>query len=164
MKHMNVPIEATARRPGVLSIKSAAAQPTPTRTLIVEDNFASRFVLQKLLSKLGECDIAVDGPEAVQAFRAALEAGQPYHLVCLDIMLPRINGHAVLAEMRFQESKRGIVSSAGTRIIMISALADMKNVMSAYRGLCDGYVAKPVKRVKLMKALEELRILEAVPA
>ena len=46
------------------------------RTLIVEDDFTSRLLLQSFLSQYGECHIAVNGKEAVEAFRAAQESGQ----------------------------------------------------------------------------------------
>ncbi len=54
------------------------------RILIVEDDFASRKVLQKMLSPYGECDMAADGEEAVKACRMALEENSPYGLICMD--------------------------------------------------------------------------------
>src|ERR1017187_6486405 len=44
-------------------------------TLLVEDDFASRLLLQTFLSRYGECHIAVNGREAV---RSALERGERY--------------------------------------------------------------------------------------
>ena len=41
------------------------------KVLIVEDDFASRKLLQSILSRYGTCDIAIDGIEAVDAFMAA---------------------------------------------------------------------------------------------
>jgi two-component system chemotaxis response regulator CheY len=43
------------------------------KTLIVEDDFTSRLFLQKILSPYGECHIAVNGNEAVQAFQMATD-------------------------------------------------------------------------------------------
>ena len=43
------------------------------KTLIVEDDFIARRLLKEILSSIGECDIAIDGEEAVQAFRMALD-------------------------------------------------------------------------------------------
>ena len=39
------------------------------RTLIVEDDFTSRLLLQTVLSRYGECHVAINGKEAVEAFR-----------------------------------------------------------------------------------------------
>jgi two-component system, chemotaxis family, chemotaxis protein CheY len=63
------------------------------RCLIVEDDFVGRKLMQKYLSDYGECDVAVDGEEAVEAFRQAVENETPYDLICLDIMMPNMNGH-----------------------------------------------------------------------
>jgi chemotaxis protein histidine kinase CheA len=48
----------------------------PLRVLLVEDDFASRLLLQTFLSRYGECHIAVKGREAVEAFRSAFQQGQ----------------------------------------------------------------------------------------
>src|SRR5664279_4040029 len=53
----------------------------PLRMLLVEDDFASRLLLRTFLSRYGECHIAVNGREAVEAFRSASERGQGYDLI-----------------------------------------------------------------------------------
>ena len=63
------------------------------KTLIVEDDFACRKALQIFLSEYGNCFIAVNGCEAVEAVRQALDEDQPYDLICLDIMMPEMDGH-----------------------------------------------------------------------
>jgi len=45
------------------------------RTLIVEDDFTSRLLLQSFLAQYGECHIAVNGMEAIAAFRASQQSG-----------------------------------------------------------------------------------------
>ena len=47
------------------------------KTLIVEDDFTSRLSMQAILSPYGECHIAVNGREAIQAFRLARAQGHP---------------------------------------------------------------------------------------
>ena len=39
------------------------------KLLIVDDEFVSRRLLQKMLNNYGECDIAANGPEALEAFK-----------------------------------------------------------------------------------------------
>ena len=130
------------------------------KTLIVEDDFTSRFLLQELLAPYGPCHVAVNGREAVSVYHMALEADQPYDLVCLDIMMPEMDGHAALKEMRALEELKGIDSTHGARIIMTTALGDVKNVAAAYQALCDGYLVKPVDKGKLLGLLDELRVLD----
>ena len=76
--------------------------------LIVEDDFAARRLLQRYLSNYGDCDIAVDGNEAVEAFRQAVDEKEPYDLICLDIMMPNMDGHEALKVIRQIESEHGI--------------------------------------------------------
>jgi two-component system, chemotaxis family, chemotaxis protein CheY len=102
--------------------------------------------------------IAVNGREAVSAFREALEADQPYDLVCLDIMMPEKDGHQTLEKMRALEETRDIGSIQEAKIIMTTALGDLKNVAAAYDELCDGYLVNPIDKAKLMAPLEEWKV------
>ena len=69
------------------------------RILLAEDDFTSRLLLQTFLSRYGECHIAVNGREAVAAFRLALEQGQRYDLICMDIMMPEMDGGEAVREI-----------------------------------------------------------------
>jgi len=130
-------------------------------TLIVEDDFSIRLLLQRMLAPFGECHVAVDGEEAVEAFRIALDAGKPYDLVCLDIMMPGMDGQAALKLMREMEDARGIVSVNGSKIVMITALGDYRSISTAHWHLCDAYLVKPVDRTTLLKTLADLRLIPA---
>jgi len=129
------------------------------KTLIVEDDFTSRLLLQELLKGYGPSHVAVNGKEAVEATRLALEAGEPYDLICLDIMMPEMDGQQALREIRAQEEARGIISSNGAKIVMTTALGDLKNVSAAYSGLCDGYLTKPIQKAKLLEELRKLGLM-----
>jgi two-component system chemotaxis response regulator CheY len=128
------------------------------KILIVEDNFTSRVVLQKLLAEYGECHIAVDGQEALEVFRTALDTNQPYDLICLDVMMPKLDGQKTLSQMRAIEEARKIESTDGATIIMVTALNDMKNVMTAYDSLCDGYLTKPISKASVTGVLQQLQL------
>jgi len=108
------------------------------RSLIAEGDFSSRLLLQELLTPYGECHIAVNGKEAASAHRMALDAGQPYGMICLNIMMSEMDGHAALEEIRALEELKGIGSTHGAKIAMITALGDINNVSAAYERLCDG--------------------------
>ena len=129
------------------------------KALIVEDDFTSRLILQEFLKNYGPAHVAVNGNEAVQAVRMALDAGEPYQLICLDIMMPQMDGQEALKQIRALEEARGILSTNGAKIVMTTALGDMKNMSDAYYSLCDVYLTKPIR---LEAFLEELRKLELV--
>ena len=130
------------------------------RTLIVEDDFVSRKVLQQFLLPFGECDVSVDGMEALKAFQDAFEKGQPYELICLDVMMPALDGHAVLKGIRSFESERGVEISKGAKVIMTTALDDSSNVLGAFREGCEAYVVKPLDKQKLYHELRKLELIE----
>lgn len=126
------------------------------KILIVEDDPTSRLLLTRLLDDYGSCDTAVDGEEALKAFGIALEKGERYTLICLDIMMPGLDGHATLEQIRRMEADEGVDGLDGTRVIMTTALDDSKNVLRAFRSQCEGYLVKPIDRKKLADRLESL--------
>jgi two-component system chemotaxis response regulator CheY len=123
------------------------------KTLIVEDDFTSRLLLQSLLSRYGECHIAVNGKEAVEAFRLAIDNGSSYGLVCMDILLPEMDGKEAVKQVRAIESANGVLSTHGAKIIMTTALDDMKEVIRSFQELCDAYLYKPIDGGELLRQL-----------
>ena len=150
---------AAARAPGVDAGGAAAGCQAPgdgrrLRTLLVEDDFASRLLLQTFLSRYGECHVAVNGKEAVEAFRSALEQDQPYDLICMDIMMPEMDGREAVRQVRAMEEAYGIRSTIGAKIIMTTAVTDIKTVIRCFRELCDGYLMKPVDLGELLRLMK----------
>ncbi len=131
------------------------------KCLIVEDDFSSRLLLQKLLEPYGECHSATNGVEALEAVSAALKSGAPYDLICLDIMMPQMDGQAALKEIRRleMEEAEGMVPNESAKILMTTALTDRHNILSAYDELADGYLFKPIDRAQLIAFLEEAELL-----
>ena len=130
------------------------------KTLIVEDDFTSRLLLQEILKSYGPSHVAINGREAVESVHQALETNEPYDLICLDIMMPEMDGHAALKNIRVQEEERGILSSSGSKIIMTTALSDPKNVVKAFHSLCDAYIFKPIHKADLIQTLKKMRLIE----
>lgn len=126
------------------------------KTLIVEDDFTSRLLMQELLKPYGPAHVAINGQEAVAAARAAREAGEPYDLICLDIMMPEMDGQTALRGIRGDEESRGIQSCDGAKIVMTTALTDLRHVDAAFYGLCDAYLTKPIEKAKLIATLADL--------
>ncbi|HOS97149.1 MAG TPA: response regulator [Deltaproteobacteria bacterium] len=131
------------------------------KILIVDDDFTSRILLQEMLSPYGQCHVAVNGREAIEAFMVAWNEGSPYDLVCLDIMMPEVDGQTVLKGIRAMEETEGVPLGNGVKIIMTSALDDKENVLSAFKELCDAYLVKPINKVKLLGYLRDLRLIQA---
>ena len=131
------------------------------KTLIVEDDFTSRVLMQKFLAAYGECHIAVNGKEAIHAFKQAIESKEPYQLICMDIMMPEMDGHETLNEIRALEESIGVMVGDGVKIIMTTALGDIDNKITAVRGLCDAYMVKPIDLGKLLDLINSFRLIKA---
>jgi two-component system chemotaxis response regulator CheY len=112
------------------------------------------------LSKYGECHIAVNGKEAVEAYRMALQRKQPYSLICMDILMPLMDGHEAATTIRVYEDIQGIPASARVKIFMISSLDDEDNIVRSAREECDAYLLKPIDIAAL---LSKLRAFGLVP-
>ena len=130
------------------------------KTLIVEDDFTSRLLLQTFLSRYGECHIAVNGKEAVEAFRVATGSGSPYDLICMDILMPEMDGKEAVKRVRALEEARGVLSTAGVKIVMTTAVNDLKEVIRSFQELCDAYLIKPVDTGELLLQLKSFGLVE----
>ncbi len=127
------------------------------KTLIVEDNFASSLILQEILRPYGKFHTALNGAQAVDAVKRSLEAGEPYDLICLDVIMPRMDGQTALKRIRALEQSKG--NMRGSKVVMTTAVDDLKDVARAYSDLCDGYLVKPIGKTKLLDELCKLGLI-----
>lgn len=130
------------------------------KILIVEDDMVSRKFLNKVLREYGDCDLVVDGLEAIDAFLISLKENTPYDLICLDIMMPKIDGVKVLKAMRDLESEKHISKEKKSKIIMTTALGESDIVKTAFEYGCDAYASKPIDLDKFREVLGKLGIIE----
>lgn len=126
------------------------------RILIAEDDFVSGKLMETLLSSYGQTSIAVNGQQAIEMFQDALDEKEPYKLICLDIMMPLMNGQDVLREIRAKELEKNIQGLDSAKIIMVTALSDFNNISKAFREQCDAYLVKPIEREKVVQTIEKL--------
>ena len=128
------------------------------KILIAEDEFLSREMLHIQLAKVGVCISAMNGQEAYDAFVRAYEEDDPYGLICLDVVMPQVDGIETLKKIRAYEESRGVFPGFQTRVIMTTAMDDAVNVIESFKSLCDGYLVKPVQLPKLQALLREFNL------
>ncbi len=127
------------------------------KILIVEDDKAGRLLMERYLADYGVRDTVEDGRRALELFREVIDRGEPYQVVILDIMLPSMNGHEVLREMREVEKQKGVRPAELVKVIMTTALGDPKNIVRAFNeGSADSYLVKPVEKQTLEEELQKL--------
>jgi two-component system chemotaxis response regulator CheY len=125
------------------------------KTLIVDDDFSSRLLLQRFLAELGETNVASEGQEAVSAVRAALAMNAPYDLICLDILMPGLDGQQALEAIRALEAgAEGGQPSKRARVVVTTALGG--DALDAVREQADAYLFKPVRKERLIETVRQL--------
>lgn len=127
-----------------------------TKCLVVDDDELGReLVIQNLPGV--HCVAAANGQEAVATFTAALDAGEPFNLVVLDIMMPEMTGHEAGKAIRRAEKERGIALPNQAKIIMLTARNTPQDVMDAMMSAQSGaYLVKPLEPVKLKDSLSKM--------
>ena len=131
------------------------------RFLIVEDNLTNRQLLLKLLSPFGDTKVAVDGKEAVDIFRKSFAQGERYHLICMDIMMPEVDGYEALAQIRQIEEENHVAREDAAKVIMTTAVDSPSSVAEAKSLRCDGYLLKPIRKMKLIEELQRMNLIPA---
>lgn len=131
------------------------------RILLAEDDLVSRKYITKILSQYGECDVTVDGMEVLDAYLLSLKEEKPYDLVCLDIMMPKVDGIRVLKAIKTLESQYEIPPEKRSKIMILSALPDHEYVRAAFDMGCEAYATKPVDTAKLEEVLKKLELIQS---
>ena len=130
------------------------------KIMIAEDDLVSRKFLHKFMSRYGECDLVVDGLEAIDAFMLAIQDKEPYDLICLDIMMPKVDGIKALKAIRDIEKQKNIEGDQAVKIIMTTALSEADMVQSAFDHGSNAYATKPIDTEKFIEALKKLQLIE----
>ena len=129
------------------------------RFLVVDDDFETRRLVQRLLRPYGDVDVATDGEEGVEAYAQALQEGEPYDLITMDILMPNVDGQQALREIRSIEKERGFGPDRQVKVIMISGLDDSEELHDAFfLGEAASYIVKPINHSALLQEIEKLGI------
>ncbi|NDV24819.1 response regulator [Desulfovibrio sp. JC022] len=127
------------------------------RVLIVDDDFYCRNMLHEIMKPYAQCDIAVNGEEAVFAFKKGLESGNAYDLVCLDLVMPEMDGQQALREIRSIEKDFKVEEDGAVKVIVTTMLDDRKETHDAFfLGGATSYLVKPIEEIKLVNELKNL--------
>jgi CheY-like chemotaxis protein len=114
--------------------------------LVVDDDASVRALLRDLLESEGhEVRTAADGFAALRAVSAA----RP-DCVVLDVMMPGMDGHEVLARLRSRDG------GASLPVVMLTAAADDAHAWRAWSGGADVFLGKPFDGEELLRCLGRL--------
>jgi len=128
------------------------------KVLVAEDDVASGKFMQKLLIKYGDVVVARDGIAAVDEFVNAVNSNERFDLVCMDIMMPKIDGYKALASIRDAERKLGLARDSRCKVIMISALDEGFDDNYASDDY-EEYMCKPIDIIKFDSVIKKLGLM-----
>ena len=133
-------------RPGERRLRPRGAEPRGMQILVVDDSATIRAVLGKMLLQNGHVVLAADNGEA------ALELARENvpDLIFLDIVMPGLNGFAVLRALRRDVRTRDIP------VIMISGNPQATEQFYVQRFGADDFMKKPFARSEVFARITRL--------
>ncbi|KAF2436070.1 hypothetical protein EJ08DRAFT_729277 [Tothia fuscella] len=121
------------------------------RICIAEDNLINQKIAISFVQKLGfKGDAYLDGRKAIDALEEASAAGNPYHLVLMDVQMPVLDGYDATREIRKHKNP----DVRDVLVIAMTASAIQGDREKCLEAGMNNYLAKPV-RVHTLKALLE---------
>ena len=129
------------------------------RILVVEDEPFTRDALAAIMENYGVCTAAGEGRSALAAFSGALESGEPYDLITLDIEMPEMNGQEILTRIRETEKIKSIPADERAKVVMLTCHAEREHLSASIRAGCDDYILKPFSRKIVEEKLRKLNLL-----
>jgi two-component system, chemotaxis family, chemotaxis protein CheY len=131
------------------------------RILIVDDDVTNRKLLTDIGSRLGDCEAAAGGREALSAFNKAWEDWRPFNLIFLDVLMPDMDGREVLLEIRKIEEDKKISEQHQVRIIMVTGVSEEEAVMDCLKNGCDDFIVKPIDIKLVFEKIKKLGFMKS---
>lgn len=129
------------------------------RVLLLEDVKLLQKMVKNFLKDLAVVEITESGTSALRLFKESIEKNEPYDAIFLDVLIPDIDGLQVLKEIRKIESDNNIPAENRSKIVMVSSVTDENTVKRALTAGCEGYIAKPFSKDRLIAELKNLKLI-----
>jgi len=126
------------------------------KILVADDDFVNRRFMEKIFGEYGEVVAVDNGMSAVDEAVSAMEKRDFFDLICLDIMMTRLDGYKTLEAIREAENKYNVHSDNRAKVMMISALDEVVIDNAQACNDYDAYICKPIVVDKFEKLLAKL--------
>jgi two-component system, sensor histidine kinase and response regulator len=129
------------------SVPSPALELRSLRVLVVDDNATNRRIVAEILDSWQMAATSADGARtALDVLHQAANAGQPFHLVITDALMPEVDGFT-LAETIARDRHLG-----GVKVFLLTS-AGLPVLRGRRARLFAATLAKPVKQSDLLDAI-----------
>jgi len=138
------------------AVAPAAADPPlrRARVLLAEDGTDNQRLIRALLRPRADVALVENGAQALAQALAALDAGEPYDLVLMDMQMPVMDGYEATRRLR--------ASGYTAPIVALTAHAMSSDRERCLEAGCDEYLTKPIDRARLLDCLASFTV-EAKP-
>ena len=129
------------------------------KCLIVDDEVFCREFVATLLRTTADCHQAGSGTEALEKYHEALDSGEPYDIVIMDIMMPGLSGHDAAKAIRAVEKDKK--PDKRVNIVMLTALNSANDAMESFcNAQSAAYLVKPVSKDGLFNVMSKLGLMK----
>jgi CheY-like chemotaxis protein len=119
---------------------------SPLRVLIADDEEVIRLFLARVLEDMGcVCEFAIDGKDCLDRFHD----GRTYDVLLLDLVMPRMDGEAVLKEVTREHPE--------TSVVMLSVQDDEEAIRELLDQGASVYVTKPISAPALKEVIQRIQ-------
>lgn len=112
------------------------------KALIVDDVEMNRELLAIFLEGRADITCAESGEAALKLVEDAIETNEYFDLICMDIIMPGMDGHETLKKIREMETAHGGLRATAFMVTASSSSDDMLDAL--IHGECDDYLTKPL--------------------
>ena len=147
--HFTVSFGLPAEAPPLRTAERAPLQGVPV--LVVDDNATNRQIFERMLTNWGMRPTVVSGgPEAIDAWRRARDAGQAYPLLISDVHMPGMDGFMMAGVLKEE------LQHSGTKLLILSSGSYPEDTARCRELGVAAYLTKPVRQSELLDALLSL--------
>ena len=126
------------------------------KILVVDDELVSRKKMETILDRFGQCTGIATGTQALALFSRALDKGEGFGLITLDISLPDMRGTEVLSRLREIEQEHNVREDGKAKVLMVTSHADQETVLLSIVAGCDDYIIKPFSKETMDEKIQKI--------
>ena len=131
-----------------------------TRVGSVANELVNLVLISRQLEEYFECEMAKSGDAALCSFDLAHMLESPYSLICLDIMMPGMDGLQVLKHIREAENALVVPPDQEAKVMIISSDAAHTTILKSFFDCgASSYLTKPINRKKMIQELMTLNLI-----